>query len=139
MPYNLCGNATCAGLMYTLIDLLKSLLKEQKCNWPLHLPLLVFAYNAMPHSSTSYQPYELMFEHKAPTILMHGLGWQIIMKAFCKASVHRLTNSMNSSLLQIGMHKRIRHSAKRSVSQAKRKGLNIPIGNLMLLCDWPEG
>ena len=52
----------------TMIGLLTSLSKEQKDNWPLHLPSLVFAYNAMRHSTTRYQPYELMFGHKAPTI-----------------------------------------------------------------------
>ena len=68
MPYNPCGNAPTERLNRTLIGLLKSLPKEQKCNRPLHLPLLVFAYNAMPHDTTGYQPYELMFGHKAPTI-----------------------------------------------------------------------
>ena len=60
-PYNPPGNAPTERLNHTLIDLLKSLPKEQKSNWPLHLPSLVFAYNAMPHDTTSYQPYMLMF------------------------------------------------------------------------------
>ena len=59
MPYNPRGNAPTERLNHTLIGLLKSLPKEQKSNWPLHLPLLVFAYNAMPHDTTGYQPYEL--------------------------------------------------------------------------------
>ena len=68
LPYNPCGNAPTERLNCTLIGLLKSLSKEQKSNWPLHLPSLVFAYNAMPHDTTGYQPYELMFGCKAPTI-----------------------------------------------------------------------
>ena len=68
MPYNLRGNAQCEQFNHTMIGLLTSLSKEQKDNWPLHLPSLVFAYNAMPHSTTGYQPYELMFGCKAPTI-----------------------------------------------------------------------
>ena len=68
MPYNMCANATCERLNHTLMDLLKSLSKEQKGNQPLHLPSLIFAYNATPHSTTGYQLYELMFGHKAPTI-----------------------------------------------------------------------
>ena len=44
MPYNPCGNAPTERLNHTLIGLLKSLPKEQKSNWPLHLPSLVFAY-----------------------------------------------------------------------------------------------
>ena len=49
-------------------DLLKTLDKEQKANWPLHSSSLVFTYNAMPHSITGYQPYELMFGCKALTV-----------------------------------------------------------------------
>ena len=37
-------------------------------NWLLYLPSLKFAYNAMPHSITGLQPYELMFDCKAPTV-----------------------------------------------------------------------
>ena len=59
MPYNLCGTAPTERLNCTLIGLLKSLPKEQKSNWPLHLPLLVFAYNATPHDTNGYQSYEL--------------------------------------------------------------------------------
>ena len=74
MPYNPCGNAPTERLNHTLIGLLKSLPKEQKSNWPLHLPLLVFAYNAMLHDTTGYQPYELMFGRKAPTMCNAWLG-----------------------------------------------------------------
>ena len=51
-----------------LYNLLKTLDKDQKANWPLHLSSLVFAYNATLHGITGYQPYELVFGHKAPTI-----------------------------------------------------------------------
>ena len=73
-PYNPCGNAPMERLNHTLIGLLKSLPKEQKSNWPLHLPTLVFAYNATPHDTTGYQPYDLMFGCKAPTICNAWLG-----------------------------------------------------------------
>ena len=73
-PYNPCGNAPTERLNHTLIGLLKSLSKEQKSNWPLHLPLLVFAYNGTLHDTTGYQPYELMFGCKAPTICNAWLG-----------------------------------------------------------------
>ena len=61
MPYNPHGNSICEQFNHTLLGLLQYLLKEQKSCWPLHVPSLVFASNAMPHSVKSYQPYELMF------------------------------------------------------------------------------
>ena len=66
-PYNPCGNSPCKRLNCMLQNLLKTLPKDQKPNWPAHLSALVFAYNATPHSTTGYQPYQLMFGHKAQT------------------------------------------------------------------------
>ena len=60
MPYNRYGNSICEQFNCTLLGLLQSHPKEEKSCWPLHVPSLVFAYNALPHSVTGYQPYELM-------------------------------------------------------------------------------
>ena len=38
VPYNLCGNSICERLNCTLLDLIKTLPKDQKANWPLHIP-----------------------------------------------------------------------------------------------------
>ena len=73
-PYNMHGNSICERFNHTLHDLLKTLDKEQKANWPLHVSSLVFSYNAMLHSVTGYQPYELLFGHKAPTVCDAWLG-----------------------------------------------------------------
>ena len=59
---------------YILLDLIRLYQKEQKANWPLHVPSLVLTYNPMPHSITGYQPYELMFGCKAPTVCDTWLG-----------------------------------------------------------------
>ena len=73
-PYNPCGNSPCERLNCMLQNLLKTLLKDQKPNWPAHLSALVFAYNAMSHSTTGYQPYQLMFGCKAQTPCDKWLG-----------------------------------------------------------------
>ena len=67
-PCNPCGNSTCERFNCMLHNLLKTLEKEQKANWALHLSSPVFPYNAMPHSVTGYQLYGLMFGCKAPTV-----------------------------------------------------------------------
>ena len=48
-PYNPCGNAQCEQFNRTMIGLLTSLSKEQKDNWPLHLPSLVFMHTMPCH------------------------------------------------------------------------------------------
>ena len=140
MPYNPCGNAPMERMNCTLINLLKSLPKEQKSNWPLHLPSLVFAYNAMPHDTTGYQPYELMFGRKAPTMCDSWLGLANYNDNFLQSKCtwvnqqHKLILAVNRQAL-----KRMKISAEKSVSQAGGKALSIPIGNLVLLRDHPEG
>ena len=139
-PYNPRGNAPTERLYHTLIGLFKSLPKEQKSNWPLHLPLLVFAYNATPHDTTGYQPYELMFGCKATTICDAWLGLGNYNDNFLQSKCawvnqqHELILAANRQSL-----KKMKTSAEKSVSQAGGKALNIPIGNLALLHDHPEG
>ena len=139
-PYNLCGNATCERLNCTLNDLLKSLPKEQKRNWPLHQPSLVFAYNAMPHGTTSYQHYELMFGHKVPTICD---AWLRLANYHdnCLQSKCTWVNQQHEFILATKRQalKRIKYSAERSVFWAGGKDLDIPLSNLLLLHDHPEG
>ena len=63
--YNLHRNSPCKHLNHMLQYLLKTLLKDQKPTWTANLSALVFAYNGTPHSTTGYQPYQLMFGHKS--------------------------------------------------------------------------
>ena len=57
-----------------MFGLLRTLSKEQKADWPIHLLSLVFAYNATPHSTMGFQPYQLMFGRKAPAPCDNWLG-----------------------------------------------------------------
>ena len=59
---------------WTLFGIMKTLDSEQKPNWPVYLPSLVYAYNATPHASTGFQPYELMFRVQGTNALQQ-LTW----------------------------------------------------------------
>ena len=104
------------------------------------MPLLAFAYNTMPHDTTGYQPYELMFGHKAPTICDAWLRLGNYNDNFSQSKFswvnqqHELILAVNRQAL-----KRIKISAEKSVSWAGGKALYIPIGNLVLLHDHPKG
>ena len=74
MPYNPHGNSQCEHFNQTLFSFMRTLDQEQKPNQPVYLPSLDFAYNATPHSTTGYQPYEPMFCRKAPTPCDNWLG-----------------------------------------------------------------
>ena len=73
-PYNPRGNAFCERFNRTLFGLLKTLKSEEKADWPSHLPALVFTYNATPHASTGYQPYQFIFGRRAPAPCDNWLG-----------------------------------------------------------------
>ena len=139
-PYNQCGNAQCEQFNHTMMDLLMSLSKEQKDNWPLHLPSLVFAYNAMPHSTTEQQPYELMFGCKTPTICNVWLRLADYDDNYLQSKCEWV-NQQHELILVANRYalKRIKQSVEKSVSQARGKDLKILIGNLVLLCDDLEG
>ena len=66
-PYNLWSNSKCERFKQNLHDLLKTLPKSQKPNWPAHMNSLIITNNATPNSATGLQPCQLIFGHKAKT------------------------------------------------------------------------
>ena len=139
-PYNPCGNTTCERFNHIMMDLLKSLSKEQNGNWLLHLPSLIFAYNATPHGTTGYQPYKLMFGCKDPTICNAWLRLADCNDNYLQSKCEWVNWQHELILATIRQTlKRIKQSAEKSVSWAGDKTLDITVGNLVLLCDHPEG
>ena len=141
IPYNLhAGNAKCQQFNHTMMGLLTSLLKEQKDNWPLHLPSLVFVYNATPHSTTGCKPYELMFGCKAPIICNAWLRLADYDDYYLQSKCEWV-NQQHELILAANRHvlKRIKQSAEKSVTRAGGKDLKIPIGNLVLWHDHLKG
>ena len=49
---------------WMLMHITGKLSKDQKADWPKHLPELVYAYNSMRLAITRYRPYYLMFGHQ---------------------------------------------------------------------------
>ena len=139
-PYNPQGNTLCEWFYHTLFGLMKTLTKEQKPNWPVYLPSLVYAYNATPHKCTCFQPYKLMFGCKAPMPCNDCLG----LAHYKSDSFKSKTAWLNQQLCAI-MHankqvlKLINKSTQCNKCLTGGKELVIPIENHVLLWDYPEG
>ena len=139
-PYNPRGNSQCERFNRTMFNLLKTLSKEQKSDWPAHLSTMTFAYNATPHSSTGFQPYELMFRRKAPAPCDAWLG----LHAYSDTKSASKSAWVDQQLEHMVMANRraLRHikaSVKKNHDRYGGKDLLIPVGNLVLLRDHPEG
>ena len=138
--YNPRGNSPAERFNRTLISLVQTLSKEQKLDWPSHLPALTFAYNATPHATTKLQPFQLMFGRKAPTPCDRWL---------CLDEYKEAGNVPKSVWLrehqeQLGAAKeQVLSNIKKSTSQnaARHQGHSLPleVGDLVLVCDHGEG
>ena len=139
-PYNPHGNSQCERFNRTMFGLLKTLTKEQKADWPAHLSMMTFAYNATPHSSTKFQPYELMFGHKAPAPCDAWFGLHAYndtksssKSAWIDQQLECIVTANRCAL------KQIKASVKKNHDRVGGKDLLIPEGNVVLLKDHPEG
>ena len=140
MPYNPRGNSQCEQFNRTLFSLMRTLDQEQKPYWSTYLPSLLFTYNAMPHSTTGYQPYELMFSHKTPKPCDNWLGLKNYQPASLKSKTAWLNEQLNAMLYTNkqalkGIHKSTKHNKHCSGG----KDITIPVGNHVLLHDHLEG
>ena len=59
--YHLQANGICERIHKLLIDMISHFVRKDARNWDDYMPYAVMAYRAMPHCSTKYSPYYLVF------------------------------------------------------------------------------
>ena len=119
---------------------MRTLTEEQKPNWPVYLPSLVYAYNSTPHASTGFQPYELMFRCKAPTPCDDWLGLAHYKSDSFKSKTVWL-NQQLSTMMHANKQalKLISKSTQCNKHLTGGKEFFILVGNHILLHDHLEG
>ena len=60
-PYHPQSNGICERLNGTLKSMLTKITNERPENWDMMLPCVLFAYREIPHSSTGFSPFELVY------------------------------------------------------------------------------
>ena len=117
-----------------------SLDQEQKPNWPIYFPSLVYAYNATPHSTAGFQPYELMFGCKAPMPCDNWLGLGHYKADGLKSKTAWLGQQLDSLVYANKQTLKLIHKTTQcNKACVGGKLLLIPVGNHVLLWDHPEG
>jgi len=59
--YNPQANGICERMHKLLIDMISHFVRKDARNWDEYVPYAIMAYRAMPHCSTGYSPYYLVF------------------------------------------------------------------------------
>ena len=113
---------------------------RRKLIGPSHLPALVFTYNATPHASTGYQLYQLMFGRCAPAPCDNWLGLRAYNNDKSITCIDWVDQQLEQ-LLHANKHaqKNIKATNAKNCKAVGGKDLVIPVGNLVLLHDHPEG
>ena len=88
-PYHAQTNGQVEWAHQTLMCMIGKLSKDQKADWPKHLPKLVHAYNSMRLAITRYSPHYLMFGAAHTYPLTSISPW---------SGVHRNTNMLTTTL-----------------------------------------
>ncbi|XP_071491677.1 uncharacterized protein [Diadema antillarum] len=60
-PYHPMANGACERFNGTLKQMLRRMCQERPKDWDRYLPALLFSYREVPHESTGYSPFELMY------------------------------------------------------------------------------
>ena len=136
-PYHPQGNGMTERFNKTLLDMLGTLLPEQKVNWKDHVTTMTFAYNSTPHTSTGFTPHFLMFARDAriPANLVLGVD-EDVCAAVDEASYVRQVREDLEAAYEAANTAADRARSKQKASYDKKcKGNEFQVGDKVLVAN----
>ena len=116
--FNLQADGICERMHKLLVDMLSHFVRKDARNWDEYVPCAVMAYRAMPHFSTIYSPYYLVFGQDLWLPIEDD--WRLnTQREDSKGEGYKEHMRMLALLLKEA-HKRARQQSKMSHQKAKR-------------------
>uniref|UniRef100_A0A3B1J813 Gypsy retrotransposon integrase-like protein 1 n=1 Tax=Astyanax mexicanus TaxID=7994 RepID=A0A3B1J813_ASTMX len=136
-PYHPMGNGSVERFNRTLGSMIRALAPAAKRDWPRHLQTLTFLYNSTVHETTGYAPFYLMFG-RVPRLPVDVLFRSVLcdpnISSYDKY-VESLTEDLKAALHLAQEHALKEQSRHKRIYDRKVKGLNIDIGDRVLLAN----
>jgi hypothetical protein len=72
-PFHAMSNGTCERFNGVLKQMIRKLCQEQPKEWDRYIPAALFAYREVPHDSTGFSPFELLYGRhvRGPMSILH--------------------------------------------------------------------
>jgi len=134
-PYHPQGNSGPERFNRTLLDMLGTLNNEQKKDWKKYIGHLVYSYNCVPHESTRYSPYELMFGRK-PRLPIDATFEKIRDQTVSKETddyIKELKERMDTTRKIVQIHTEKAKTKQKKGYDKKAKAVKISVGDKVLV------
>ncbi len=130
-PYHPMGNGACERFNKTLLQRLGLLEPEKKANWKEHISTVVWCYNCVPHESTGFFPYFLMYG-RHPNLPIDQ-KYNLINTAITKSYVRDLQIILDAAWGEAS--RQLKASATHSAKYYNRKvrGATVAVCDLVLV------
>ena len=138
-PRHPSGNGQVERFNRTLINLLRSLEEEEKCQWPRYLAEATFFYNSTPHATTGQSPYTMLFgrQPRLPLDIFLNSDLQPSSTAEDKLKSHLERLEVLRQVARDRTEKR--HAAEDTNRPVKTRVTPLQPGDKVLLADHPLG
>lgn len=133
-PYHPMGNGLCERFNRSLLNMMGCMSEDQKKKWPKYVATMVYAYNCVPHTSTGFAPYELMFGRvpRLPIDHMFSLTENGTAQTYGEY-IHELQEKIDESWQIARAAQEKASGAQKKYYDQRKRGMTLKIGEVVLV------